>query len=196
VKLLRALERGEYSPVGETRLQKSGFRVISATNRDFSAMVPKGLIREDFFYRISVIPIQLPPLRDRKEDIPLLIEHFLNLYVKGKKIPIIPAKIAEVLNGHDWPGNVRELQSVIQRYLAVGNFDFLNFNEKEEQKGSEMEVYRLPDAPDLRGAIERFEKGFILTALNHNQWHRGKAANALGIDPKTLYIKMKKIGLS
>ena len=160
-------------------------------------MVPKGLIREDFFYRISVIPIQLPPLRDRKEDIPLLIEHFLNLYVKGKKMPTIPAKITEILYSHDWPGNVRELQSVIQRYLAVGNFDFLNFNEKiEEQKGSEMDVYRMPDVPDLRGAIERFEKGFILTALNHNQWHRGKAANALGIDPKTLYIKMKKIGLS
>jgi PAS domain S-box-containing protein len=196
VKLLRALERGEYSPVGETRLQKSGFRVISATNRDFSAMVPKGLIREDFFYRISVIPVQLPPLRDRKEDIPLLIEHFLNLYVKGKKIPAIPAKIAEVLYGHDWPGNVRELQSVIQRYLAVGNFDFLNFNEKEEPKRSETDVFRMPDVPDLRGAIERFEKDFIRSVLNHNQWHRGKAASALGIDPKTLYVKMKKIGLS
>lgn len=196
VKLLRALERGEYSPVGETRLQKSGFRVISATNRDFTAMVPKGLIREDFFYRISVLPVQLPPLRDRKEDIPLLIEHFLNLYVKGKKIPAIPAKIAEVLFNHDWPGNVRELQSVIQRYLAVGNFDFLNFNEKEEQKGAETETYCLPEIPDLRVATEHFEKDFILSALNHNQWHRGKAANALGIDPKTLYIKMKKIGLS
>jgi PAS domain S-box-containing protein len=196
VKLLRALERGEYTPVGETRLQKSSFRVISATNRDFSAMVPKGLIREDFFYRISVIPIQLPPLRDRKEDIPLLIEHFLNLYVKGKKIPAIPAKIAEILYGHDWPGNVRELQSVIQRYLAVGNFDFLNFNEKEEPKRSEKDVFRMPDVPDLRGAVERFEKDFIRSVLNHNQWHRGKAASALGIDPKTLYSKMKKIGLS
>jgi PAS domain S-box-containing protein len=196
VKLLRALERGEYTPVGETRLQKSSFRVISATNRDFSAMVPKGLIREDFFYRISVIPIQLPPLRDRKEDIPLLIEHFLNMYVKGKKIPTIPARIAEVLYGHDWPGNVRELQSVIQRYLAVGNFDFLNFNEKEEPKRSEKDVFRMPDVPDLRGAVERFERDFIRSVLNHNQWHRGKAASALGIDPKTLYSKMKKIGLS
>lgn len=196
VKLLRALERGEYSPVGDTRLHKSKFRVISATNRDFSAMVPKGLIREDFFYRISVIPIQLPPLRERKEDIPLLIEHFLKMYVKGKKVPAIPAKITEILYNHDWPGNVRELQSVIQRYLAVGNFDFLSFNEKEEQKTPDVAGYSLPDVPDLRVAVERFEKDFILSVLNHNQWHRGKAATAMGIDPKTLYTKMKKIGLS
>jgi PAS domain S-box-containing protein len=196
VKLLRALERGEYAPVGDTRLRKSGFRVISATNRDFSAMVTQGLIREDFFYRISVLPIQLPPLKDKKEDIPLLIEHFLKMYVKGKKIPAIPGKIMEILYNHDWPGNVRELQSVIQRYLAVGNFDFLTFNGKEEMKPLVVDAYRPSNVPDLREAVERFEKDFILSVLNHNQWHRGKAANALGIDPKTLYTKMKKIGLS
>lgn len=195
VKLLRALERGEYSPVGEPKLRQSKFRVISATNRDFSAMVSQGLIREDFYYRISVIPIQLPPLRDRKEDIPLLIEHFLKVYVKGKKMPTISGKIMEVLYNRDWPGNVRELQNVIQRYLAVGNFDFLTLNDREEPKGVEMDDYSVTDVSGLREAIEHFEKDFILSVLNNNQWHRGKAASALGIDPKTLYTKMKKIRL-
>ena len=159
-------------------------------------MVKKGQIREDFFYRVSVLPIQLPPLRDKREDIPLLIEHFLKMYVKSKKIPAIPGKIMESLYNHDWPGNVRELQSVIQRYLAVGNFDFLDPNGKEEMKRPIMNIYRPSDVPELREAVERFEKDFIVSVLNHNQWHRGKAATALGIDPKTLYTKMKKIGLS
>ena len=196
VKLLRALESGEYTPVGDTQFRKSDLRIISATNRDFSGMVTKGLIRDDFYYRISVIPVLLPPLRERKEDIPLLIEHFLQLYTKGKKVPTIPGKIMEVLFSHNWPGNVRELQSVIQRYLAVGNFDFLTFNGKIEQTERAKETDFLPEAADLRSALQSFEKQLILNALNVHQWHRGRVATMLGIDPKTLYMKMKKTGLS
>ena len=196
VKFLRALESGEYVPIGDTRFRKSKFRVISATNRDFTEMVYKGTVREDFYYRISVIPIIMPPLREKKEDIPLLIEHFLRLYGKGKRSPIIPGRIMEVLYNHDWPGNVRELQSVIQRYLAVGNFDFLKTN------GTFMKVTEIPihtdimeNGGDLRSAIKTFEKRYILNALKQNRWHRGKVAADLGIDPKTLYTKMRKIGL-
>jgi PAS domain S-box-containing protein len=195
VKLLRALETGEYTPIGDTRFRRSDARIISATNRDFNAMVNKGMVREDFYYRISVIPIVLPTLREKKEDIPLLIEHFLKLYSKQGKIPTIPGKIVEVLYNYDWPGNVRELQSVIQRYLAVGNFDFLSLGgkthalESAESEGP-MEVTK------LRAATADFEKRYILTALKQNRWHRTKVAAALGIDPKTLYTKMKKIGLS
>jgi len=195
VKLLRALESGEYFPVGDPKLRKSRFRIISATNRGFSDMVAKGLVREDFYYRISVIPVLLPPLRERKEDIPLLIDHFLQLYIKGKMMPAIPGKIMEVLYNHNWPGNVRELQSVIQRYLAVGNFDFLTVDERADQAGEGHDQHSFPETADLRSAIEGFEKRFILDALNQNHWHRGKVANALRIDPKTLYTKMKKIGL-
>ncbi len=194
VKFLRALESGEYIPVGDTQARKSNFRVVAATNRDFSEMVSKGQVREDFYYRISVIPIVLPTLRERKEDIPLLIEHFMRLYNKGKKAPIIPGRIVEILYNYNWPGNVRELQSVLQRYLAVGNFDFLTMNDKSKKVEAEINEQIGDDVVNLRSAMEVFEKRFILNALNHNQWHRGKVASALGIDPKTLYIKMKKSG--
>jgi len=195
VKLLRALETGEYAPIGDTHFRRSDARIISATNRDFAGMVGKGLIREDFYYRISVIPIMLPTLRDKKEDIPLLIEHFLKLYSKEGNIPTIPAKILEILYNYDWPGNVRELQSVIQRYLAVGNFDFLSLEGKTNTL-EDSEPKESTSITKLRVATADFEKRYILTALKRNRWHRSKVAAALGIDPKTLYTKMKKIGLS
>jgi len=194
VKFLRALESGEYSPMGDTQARKSNFRVVSATNKDFSEMVSKGQVREDFYYRISVIPIVLPPLREKKEDIPLLIEHFMRLYSKGKKVPIIPGRIMETLYNHNWPGNVRELQSVLQRYLAVGNFDFLTNNDKSKKMETQIDEEIGDDVVNLRSAMEVFEKRFILNALNQNQWRRAKVASMLGIDPKTLYTKMKKSG--
>lgn len=196
VKLLRALESGEHTPVGDSHVRRSDFRVISATNRDFSSMVRKGLVREDFYYRISIIPITLPPLREKKEDIPLLIEHFLKLYGREKKMRTFPGKIVEVLYRHDWPGNVRELQSVVQRYLAVGNFDFLDVDRKSPESGRVIKEDSGSGVTDLREATQNFEKRLILMALNQNQWHRGKVAAALNIDPKTLYTKMKKVGLS
>lgn len=194
VKFLRALESGEYIPVGDTQARKSNFRVVAATNRDFSEMVSKGQVREDFYYRISVIPIVLPPLREKKEDIPLLIEHFMGLYSKGKKVSIIPGRIMEILYNHNWPGNVRELQSVLQRYLAVGNFDFLTMNDKSKKMETQINEEIGDDVVNLRSAMEAFEKRFILNALNQNQWRRGKVAAMLGIDPKTLYTRMKKSG--
>jgi len=196
VKFLRALESGEYIPVGDTQARRSNFRVVAATNKDFSEMVSKGQVREDFYYRISVIPIVLPPLREKKEDIPLLIEYFMRLYCKGRKMPIIPGKITEILCNHNWPGNVRELQSVIQRYLAVGNFDFLTLNDKSKKMETQTPEETGDDVVNLRSAMEVFEKRIILNALNQNQWRRGKVAAMLGIDPKTLYTKMKKIGLN
>jgi len=195
VKLLRAIEVGEYTPVGDTYFRKSDLRIISATNRDFQGLVGQGRIREDFYYRISVIPIVLPPLRDKKEDIPLLVEHFLKMYRCEGNGRNIPGKIAEILYHYDWPGNVRELQSVVQRYLAVGNFDFLTVTGKVTQKENRIEKDFGKKVTNLREARDSFEKRVILAALNQNHWHRGKAAAALNIDPKTLYTKMKKVGL-
>ena len=195
-KLLRAIETGEYTPVGDTRVRKAHLRVISATNRDLLKMVGEGVMREDFYYRVSVFPILLPPLRDKKEDIPLLIEHFMWLYSKGKAVPVIPGRIMEVLYNYDWPGNVRELQGVIQRYLAVGNFDFLSIPHGKKIKiDKQINETIEKEETDLRSAIKNFEKRFILNTLNQNHWRRGKVAELLGIDPKTLYTKIKNIGL-
>ncbi|MBN2126664.1 MAG: sigma 54-interacting transcriptional regulator [Deltaproteobacteria bacterium] len=195
VKLLRALESGEYVPVGDTHPRRSRLRIISATNRDFRGLVDAGRVREDFYYRISVIPILLPTLREKKEDIPLLIDHFLRLYGREKGVPAIPGKISEVLYSYDWPGNVRELQSVVQRFLAVGNWDFLTMGGKLRRPGDKVDLDPAKRVTDLRKAKETFERRCILEALQQNRWHKGKAAAALRIDPKTLYIKMKKIGL-
>ncbi len=190
VKFLRALETGEYSPIGDTNTYKSDFRLICATNRDLAQLVREGKMREDFYYRISVIPIFIPPLRERKEDIPLLVEHFLKVYSKGKHPPILPAKYMDLLMSYDWPGNVRELQAVIQRYLAVGTFDFMN--KKLNEPSVDIENF---SSKSLRQAVDEFEKQIILKTLNQNRWHRGKTASALGIDPKTLYRKMKRYGI-
>jgi transcriptional regulator with PAS, ATPase and Fis domain len=118
----------------------------------------------------------------------------MRLYIKGKQVPIIPGRIMEILYNHNWPGNVRELQSVLQRYLAVGNFDFLTMNDKSKKMETQINEEIGDDVVNLYSAIEVFEKRFILNALNQNQWRRGKVAAMLGIDPKTLYTKMKKIG--
>jgi transcriptional regulator with PAS, ATPase and Fis domain len=197
VKLLRALENGEYIPVGETQPRRSSLRIISATNRDFPGMVNSGLIREDFYYRISVIPIHLPPLKERKEDIPLLVEHFLQIFSKDKRPPAIPGKVMEILHNYDWPGNVRELQSAIQRYLVVGNFDFLSHHMEGNEDLPNVETGETEEEmADLKSATIQFQKGLILKTLRQKRWHRGKVAATLGIDPKTLYTKMKKIGIS
>lgn len=196
VKLLRSLEAGVYTPVGDTQERCSRLRLISATNRDFTAMVGAGQIRQDFYYRVSILPIVLPPLREKKEDIPLLVEHFLRLYCEGRKIPSVPAKVMDMFYKHNWPGNVRELQGVMQRYLAVGNFHFLTPHgsalknwEEEPATGQSMPI------GELQEAVQDFEKRFITNALNRCRWHRGKAAEILGVNPKTLYIKMQKLGL-
>lgn len=190
VKFLRALETGEYSPVGDTRTYTSDFRLISATNKDLSQLVSNGKIREDFYYRISVIPIYIPPLRERKEDIPLLVEHFLKIYGKGKYPSTLPSRYMDLLMNYDWPGNARELQGMIQRYLTTGNFEFLG--------GSSSEILEETEdisAQNLRQAVSEFEKKIILKTLHKNKWHRGKSASKLGIDPKTLYRKMRRYGI-
>ncbi|MCP4402483.1 MAG: PAS domain S-box protein, partial [bacterium] len=123
VKLLRALESGEYIPVGENTPRHADVRVIAATNRNLAEQLRQGVIRQDFFYRINVVTMTLPPLRDRREDIPLLVDRFLKHGDGGKQRTTLPGKIVEALYKYDWPGNIRELQNVLQRYLTVGRLD-------------------------------------------------------------------------
>jgi transcriptional regulator with PAS, ATPase and Fis domain len=188
-KLLRALDSGEYTPVGSTRYQKSKFRIISATNRDISEMVNQGLMREDFYYRLNVIPITLPPLRERKEDILLLIEHFLTQYGNGKARTLC-GKTIDILCSYHWPGNVRELQNIIQRYLTVGKIEILKMNNNDSGLTN-----GISKDTDLKNAVIDFEKQYILRALNQNEWNRCQTAATLNINVRTLYEKMKKCGL-
>jgi PAS domain S-box-containing protein len=194
VKLLRAIEGGGYTPVGSTKVKRSDIRIIGATNRDLKERVRSGLMRDDFFYRIHIIPITLPPLRKRKEDIPLLVDHFLKSHDHGKEVSTVPGKVMEALYSYHWPGNVRELQNALHRYFTVGILDFIH-SEEEDLKGpgGEDSNGKPQDAGgNLRSAVEDLEKNMIVRALNQAGWNRSRAADVLGIPRKTLFRKMKK----
>lgn len=222
VKLLRALESKTYIPVGASEVRASNFRLISATNRNLSALVRERAMRADFFYRIHVLPIVLPPLRARQEDIPLLVEH----YTRIRKQPWpIPKKVMQALNRYCWPGNVRELHNTLENYWAFGEltlaldtvcpdiFDFSppdilegqtrvasdpNHEQSAAPPGREDGEFRL--TADLIGAPlavtkDEVEKQRILLALKQNDWKKGRTADTLGITMRTLQRKLKKYAI-
>ncbi len=192
IKLLRAIETGEYTPIGDTLPAGSNVRIIAATNRELKELIRDRKFRKDFYYRINVLSIFLPPLRARKEDIPLLVEHFFTLYGNGKEETHLPSDLMGALFEYDWPGNVRELQSVIQRFLVSGTFHL-----ERSVPGSTVPSQNdgiSGTAYTLKQAVDRFECRYIEGVLEMTCGHKGKAAELLDVDPKTLYRKMKKAG--
>ncbi len=195
-KLLRAIEGGGFTPIGGLEAENSDFRIIAATNQDLKQQMKKGLMREDFFYRIHIIPIHLPPLRERKEDIPLLIEHFMQNYTPSKNLPTITLRVMEALTSYDWPGNVRELQNILYRYVTLGEVDFLG--EQTIAPGGELSNFGVNPRHGkiaLDQAVADSEKTTILSALKNNDGNKTKTAAALGISRTTLFNKMKKYGI-
>ena len=197
-KLLRVIEGSSYSPVGTNETHQSNFRVIAATNKNLTEAVQNGTMREDFYYRIHIVPITLPPLRDRKEDIQLLIDHFLSIFTKEKHPRVLPAKYMEAIYSFHWPGNVRELQNALQRYLAIGNFKFLERHRSVDKPSTphlETPKISYPSGLKLKQSVASYEKDLLLMALNKSNWNRNKALKLLDIPRRTLYHKMKKYGL-
>jgi PAS domain S-box-containing protein len=198
-KLLRAIDGGGYSPVGSSVNRVSDFRIIAATNRNLMEQVRQRAIREDFFYRVHVIPINVPPLRDRKEDIPLLVEQFLKLYSESDDSPPLPGHFLEALMRYDWPGNVRELQNAIQRYIAVKRLEFIP-SSPCGHKGQRAPEAALTVETDgtvrLTRNVEEAERISISKALELCKGRKGRAAEALGISRKTLFRKMKRLEMS
>ncbi len=197
VKLLRVIEGNGFTPVGSRQVKTSEVRIVAATNKDLKILVKNGMMREDFFYRIHILPIHLPPLRERKEDLPLLVDHFMRRYAGKRKIPPLTRKLMEKLHHYDWPGNVRELQNVIVRYCNQKKLDLPNASARPEAPPDQMSY---PDTietspKNLNAMLSQYEKLLIQTTLNQFQWHRQKAAKALSIDRKTLFNKMKRYGL-
>ncbi len=197
VKLLRVLEGHPYHPVGGVVSHKPHVRIITATNKNLHELIDKGMMREDFFYRIHIIPIHIPPLRHRKEDIPLLVEHFMEKHrTPGRQMPPIMGTVMDTMIGYDWPGNVRELENTIQRYMNLNTLDFFY------AKSTPSQVLHLPGQTDvppglpLRDAMDRYEKEYISSLLQQNQWNRTKVAKILGIERKTLYLKIKGLQIS
>jgi transcriptional regulator with PAS, ATPase and Fis domain len=220
-KLLRVLQEKEFRPVGSLTHRRSDFRVIAATNRDLAKEVEKGAFRRDLFYRLNVVNLRLAPLRDRKEDIPSLIAHFLTRHARGH---ILTQETLEAMLSYDWPGNVRELENCIQHMVAINTGPLLHAAElpsmlqnhllakKAQSLSVAVGFQPLPKPPgeapshEHRGAPEgayrpiiplmQMEKQAIIEALAYTKGDRAIAANLLGIGRTTLYRKLKEYQLA
>ncbi|HOI31634.1 MAG TPA: sigma-54 dependent transcriptional regulator [Bacteroidales bacterium] len=188
VELLRVLESKSFVRVGGNKTITSDFRVICATNRDLKKMVNEGSFREDLYYRLNVVNINVPPLRERKDDIPLLVNYFIGKYCKSMSRPIVTmdATAMKRLEDYDFPGNVRELENIIERAIVVGN-------------GKEIKLRDLPLGKAVTisktESLNHLEKQHIAQVLTKYGWNISRAAQALGIDRVTLYNKIKKYDL-
>jgi DNA-binding NtrC family response regulator len=203
VKLLRVLQTHEYSPVGDTRTMKADVRIVAATNIDLEQAVASGAFREDLYYRLNVIHLTVPALRERREDIPLLVHHFLaKARAKtGRPVTEVSRAAAELLATYDWPGNVRELENTIERAMLLCPSDRVQPSDlptRVRGLGSERRVVaKLPDAGiDLRAAVESFENDLIRQALDRTGWNKNQAANLLGLNRTTLVEMLKRKRLS
>ncbi|MBW2452602.1 MAG: sigma-54-dependent Fis family transcriptional regulator [Deltaproteobacteria bacterium] len=191
-KLLRVIQEREIEPLGG-ELRGIDVRLIAATNRNVEETLKNGRLREDLYYRLSVIPIQLPPLRQRIEDIPLLVRHFLERYAEGQAVTVTPETL-EYLTAYEWPGNVRELQNTIQRMVILRKEDSLKLNDLPEKirkvKGASLN--QILQLPDDGYSLEALEKEAVLQALERNKWNQTHAAAFLKIPRHTLIYRMEK----
>jgi DNA-binding NtrC family response regulator len=195
-KLLRAIQEGEIERVGGTKPIKTEFRLITATNIDLEKAVKEGRFREDLFYRINVIPIKMPPLRERAEDIPQLAEFFMQRYNGRfrKQIRGITETTMTVLKKYWWPGNIRELENLVERLVAVSDKDYISEEDLPlEFHFAQLEPAGVRTANLFEDATNTFERNFILRALEKNAWNVTGTAEYLGIPLSTLKYKMDKL---
>ena len=192
-KLLRVLQEGEFERLGSTQTLHINLRLVAATNRDLADMVSKKEFRSDLYYRLNVFPIAVPPLRDRLEDISLLVMHFVNRFADqmGKQIDEVPAEVMQALESHAWPGNIRELQNFIERSVILTTANVLH--------APLAGLKRVTEAEPLRAiTLEDAEREHIRKTLEHTRWvvaGANGAAARLGMKRSTLYFRLKKLGI-
>jgi two-component system nitrogen regulation response regulator NtrX len=193
-KVLRVIETQEFQRVGGNKKIKVDVRIIAATNKDLNEEIKKGTFREDLYFRLNVIPIYLPSLRERKDDIPLLVEYFLKNFAQqyGQKTKKISKTTLQALMEYDWPGNVRELRNTIERFVIMTPSDTIDIKNIPSFKESRMDYYSYKT---LRDAREQFEKDFILRRLQENNWNISKTAEELDIERSNLHRKIKSLGI-
>jgi transcriptional regulator with PAS, ATPase and Fis domain len=197
-KLLRAIQEGEIERVGGAKPIKTDFRLIAATNVDLEKAVKEGRFREDLYYRINVIPIKLPPLRDRMEDLPELAKFFLNRYKARFRKPIqgMSDSTLKILSSYWWPGNIRELENLIERLVAMSDKEWIT----DEDLPFEFHFAQLDQVPSrgeslFQEATNTFERNFILRALEKSGWNVTATARYLGIPLSTLKFKMDRLDI-
>ncbi|MCJ8502520.1 sigma-54 interaction domain-containing protein [Desulfatitalea alkaliphila] len=195
VRLLRVLQEKCYQPLGATRTQKADVRVVAATNRHLAEMVRQGSFRQDLFYRVNVVCLDLPPLRERKEDIPMLVEHFIGRMnrIHGKSVQAISQEALSLLMFHNYPGNIRELENIIEHAFVLCPTGEIGLGCLPE---SLLEAAPRPSSSvNLQSAIQSTEARVIMDALERNNFNRLAAARELNMHKSTLYRKIKKIGV-
>lgn len=198
VKLLRVLQDYQFEPVGGTQTITVDVRVILATNEDLQKAVQEGRFRRDLYYRINVINIELPPLRERISDIPILAEHFLQRICEemGRPRKTLSDEALAALQAYRWPGNVRELQNVLERAVLLGRHPMITLEDLPPEVAASLTPGILTgDAPPLKQALQLPERQIILQMLEMHNWNRQATARALGINRTTLYKKMKRLGI-
>ena len=193
-KLLRVLQEQEFERLGSTRTHQVNVRLVAATNRDLAEMVKRNGFRSDLYYRLKVFPISLPPLRERREDIPALVEHFVEIYSRrmDKQIERVSPETMSALSSYEWPGNIRELQNFIERSVILSDGNVLRSPLEELKSSSELES---PEAATLEDA----ERDHIRKTLDRTRWvvsGPNGAAARLGMKRSTLYFRMQKLGIS
>ncbi|UCF30600.1 MAG: sigma-54-dependent Fis family transcriptional regulator [bacterium] len=200
-KILRVLEEKAFQRVGGNRDIVIDVRIIAATNRDLEEMIREGTFREDLYFRLNVFPFYLPPLRERRDDIPSLLEKFLRDYslLYGKKGIVFSPAALEALRGYYWPGNVRELRNVVERLVILAredtiDLDLIPLSIKETEPPEAPQVLH-DDLPDYRKAKERFEREFLSSWLAKNDWNITKTSEQVGLERSNLHRKIKQLGL-
>lgn len=192
-RLLRVLQDGTYEPLGGTKMERANVRVVAATNKRLRDMVESGEFRTDLFYRINVITVEIPPLRDRKEDIPLLAEHFVERFnrLKGRDIPGVSPDALELLMRHDYPGNIRELENAVEHAFVMCRSGPI--------RRRHLPASLLPQGARTTAEPVSFddaERRFLLSALESHGWNRAATARDLGVHKTTLWRKMKRLGIT
>ena len=197
VKLLRAIQEKEYTPVGTTVSLPVNVRFIASTNRTLLEYVNQGKFREDLFYRLNVVDIHLPSLKERESDIPLLADYFLDKYRKqmNKNIKGISNDAMRAMMNHEWKGEIRELENVIERAVIFCNEDFINVKNLPSQFQSDTEPSDFSPSGSLDESVRRFEKEIITRALESNDFNKEKTADSLQVGLSTLYRKMKELDI-
>ncbi|MBY0469650.1 sigma 54-interacting transcriptional regulator [bacterium] len=201
VKLLRVLQEGTLTPVGGTEQKKVEVRVLAATNKDLKEMVEQGTFREDLYYRINVINIVVPPLRDRKEDIPILVDHFLTRGCKEKGVSLkaLAKRAMEKIFDYPWPGNIRELENEVERLIVLtGDEERISadlLSQRIRDFGEQSKVQGVRVAGKLKDALEELEKTMIREGLRRTNWNKSRLAKELGISRAGLIMKVEKYGL-
>lgn len=192
VKLLRVLQEHTYEPLGDSRTRRADVRVVCATNADLHRMMREGTFREDLFYRINLITVKLPPLRERPGDIPMLANHLLQKACAnaGRKMPILTPEAMDLLKCQQWPGNIRQLANILERTMLVTPDDTLDYRDFQAQ-GLVADGY----ADNAPGQLQTAEKTAIENALTASGGNLSRAAGILGITRQTLYRRMAKYNI-